>query len=530
MTPRIQPPTTAALAAACFLLPCAATADVLADWAFDVPAAGTPLVEVPCRATGAVFSGPAVGLATADGGVLRVRRPSPGGGACFAPLPPLPADAPVWIVAELAGWHFDGRHGEYVAIGLADEIPDPSMSWSLEEINEVVIAEARIVRGRADQARASGRAWGNGASHTSTNLRVPVTEAATTALALWHDPVSHTYAVFFRNAEGAWRRCGRGACDPRGQRKLLRLNVFHPFNDSADERFDIRRITVTTVAPDGIALDSHAGLPWISAQSWAVADADSGEILAGHETGTRRKIASINKVMAAHIVCALIAGDPSLADEEVVFTATSASTPGSTTALPAGDRITMRDALFGLMLPSGNDMANTMAVHFGPRFAPPETPADNVAAQHTNFVAEMNRRARALGMLDTTYTTPAGFSSVERELTSTTADLMKLAAAAMADPLFREVVGTPQHTATITKADGSKREITWHNTNRLLGDGLATGIKTGTTGDAGACLLTAADLGDRRVFAVVLGSSSPNRRYIDTRNLLRAAAAGTLND
>lgn len=242
------------------------------------------------------------------------------------------------------------------------------------------------------------------------------------------------------------------------------------------------------------------------------------------------RIASINKVMVAHIVCELIAEDPALLETEIVFTGGSQGTPGSTTALPAGDRIGLRDALFGLMLPSGNDMANTLAAHFGPRFAAPETPAENVDPAHANFVAQMNRRALALGMRDTTYTTPAGYSSVERDLTSTAADLLKLASAAMRVPLFREVVGTARHAAIITKADGSMREIAWANTSRLLGEGHAYGIKTGTTGDAGACLLTAADAGGRPVFAVVLGSASPNRRFIDTRNLLHAAAAGKLVD
>jgi D-alanyl-D-alanine carboxypeptidase (penicillin-binding protein 5/6) len=75
----------------------------------------------------------------------------------------------------------------------------------------------------------------------------------------------------------------------------------------------------------------------------------------------------------------------------------------------------------------------------------------------------------------------------------------------------------------LTGAGGYQRNVVWRNTNRLLGIEGYVGIKTGTTGAAGACLVSTGNRRDDRLLVVVLGSKSSDARYVDTRNLYRWA-------
>lgn len=501
-----------------------AEAALIAEWTFSDAPEGTVITEIPDQAGGLRFNGSAPGIAATGDGILRIRRPAPRAAALFAPLPA--TSGVLWLEAELDGWHFDGRHGEYFAIGFADEIPDPEMVFTAAELNEVVLAEARLVRTGANVARVDGRAWGNGATNAGRGQRVPITQSDSARIALRYDPDSQIYSVFYKPPGEPWALVREGATDPRKKPNFARLNVYHPFNDTPAERVDVRRLAISTEPPAGITDAMLPALPYITAAAWAVGDAETGEILAAKELDTPRKIASINKVMAALLVAELATDDPAVLDELVVFDNRAMRTPGSTSALADGDRLSVRDALYGLMLPSGNDAAHMLAAHFSDRFDPPEEPMDGVPGWRANFVAEMNRRAKALGMHSTTYRSPAGYSAVETELTSTPGDLLVLARAAMQNPIFREIVGALHHKATASKANGTKRSIEWNNTNRLLADDRVDGIKTGTTRDAGPCLLTSANLDGRRVFAVVLDTSSTNRRYVDMRNLLGAVENG----
>jgi len=90
-------------------------------------------------------------------------------------------------------------------------------------------------------------------------------------------------------------------------------------------------------------------------------------------------------------------------------------------------------------------------------------------------------------------------------------------------PLFREIVGTLQHGCTVAGAGGYKRNLVWRNTNRLLHTEGYHGIKTGTTGAAGSCLVSLSTREEKSLLVVVLGSSSSDARYADTRNLYRWA-------
>ena len=163
----------------------------------------------------------------------------------------------------------------------------------------------------------------------------------------------------------------------------------------------------------------------------------------------------------------------------------------------------------------GNDAATALAEHFGCRFGK-EADGDSFE----RFVAEMNRRAKALGLKELTYRDPHGLS---RDNVSSARDLAVLAHAAMKDERFREYVATRRRECEVATPDGGKRTVTWTNTNKLLDVEGYEGVKTGTTTPAGNCLVACGSRGDDRLIVVVLGATATDGRYVDARNLFRWA-------
>lgn len=271
------------------------------------------------------------------------------------------------------------------------------------------------------------------------------------------------------------------------------------------------------------------GPPIVSAKAWAIADAKTGRVLFHHQPELQLSMASTTKLMTAWLVARLAREDPKVLEEEVVCSAFADATGGSSASIRAGERLAVRELLYGLLLPSGNDAANALAEHFGARF---EKPAKGVVWPVTTrprpkpkawfrFVAEMNRAAQELGMKHTRYWNPHGLDCTGHH--STAQDLLVLARHCMQSPLLRRYVGTRRHRVTLVSADGSTRQLTWRNTNQLLGLESYDGIKTGTTSRAGACLVSCSTRGKDQLLMVVLGSSSSLGRYVDSRNLYRWA-------
>lgn len=261
--------------------------------------------------------------------------------------------------------------------------------------------------------------------------------------------------------------------------------------------------------------DSLAGPPFVSAKSWIVVNAQTGKVLRGGDEVEARPMASTSKIMTAWIVLQLAATDPKVLDEVVTYSENAAKTPGSSAKLAAGEKVSVKELLYGLLLPSGNDAAVALAEHFGPRFG---NAKDGDSLQR--FIAEMNRRCKALGLKEMAYKDPNGLS---RENVSSARDLATLSCEAMKDERFRAYVTTRRRDCEVIEPGGGKRNVTWINTNRLLGIEGYEGIKTGTTTPAGNCLVACAKRGNDRLIVVVLGSTSADGRYIDTRNLFRWA-------
>ena len=188
--------------------------------------------------------------------------------------------------------------------------------------------------------------------------------------------------------------------------------------------------------------------------------------------------------------------------------------PDSSVAkLKAGDRLTVAELVYALILPSGNDAAYTAAVFVGRRISGFEHMDIDRAVEV--FVALMNRRAKELGAVNSNFVVPDGYDTPGH--VSTARDLAIIAQAASRNDFLLQVAATVEY---------HWQGIRWGNTNRLLQQDYpnayypwATGFKTGYTAKAGHCLVATAKGGGRELIGVIL-KSTQERRWQDGRWLL----------
>jgi D-alanyl-D-alanine carboxypeptidase (penicillin-binding protein 5/6) len=266
--------------------------------------------------------------------------------------------------------------------------------------------------------------------------------------------------------------------------------------------------------------DRLSGPPHVTCKAWAVGETKTGKLLWGANETRPLDFASTTKMMTLHVILSLAEKEPAVLDEELVVSERADMTPGSAADLRTGERLPVREALYGLMLPSGNDAAIALAEHFGSRHFGTEangSPGDPVE----RFVAEMNSTAKQLAMSDTHYSNPHGLPD-DKHLSSAR-DLFRLACAAARSPHFQTYTATRQRGCQVIGASGYRRNLVWKNTNHLLEIEGYQGIKTGTTTAAGACLAAIGQRGDDQLTIIVLGATSSEGRYVDTRNLFRWA-------
>ncbi len=260
------------------------------------------------------------------------------------------------------------------------------------------------------------------------------------------------------------------------------------------------RIAAATIRP---ASSAPAGVHALGA---ALEDADTDQVLWSRAADTKRPIGSITKVMTALVV--LRAGDLNrkltVSQAAVNYTREN---DGSSAGLHAGDTLTTQQLLEGMLVPSGCDAAYVLASAYGPGL-----PA---------FVAKMNALARRLGLGRTHFSNADGLPVPgEYSAYSTPGNLLVIARAAMAYPLFRAIVA--QHRIYLPSGSGHHAYI-WHTTNELISKypGMI-GIKTGSTLAAGYCLLFADQRSSGTLIGVVLDSSPTNRAvsFTDAEQLL----------
>ncbi|MDO4938980.1 MAG: D-alanyl-D-alanine carboxypeptidase family protein [Lachnospiraceae bacterium] len=262
-----------------------------------------------------------------------------------------------------------------------------------------------------------------------------------------------------------------------------------------------------SVVTSQAANSSAAGIqvPELNSATGIVINADTGEVLWGKDENTRYYPASITKVMTALLVmenCSL--------DDMVTFSksATTNLESGATTArMSEGDRMSVRDCLYALMLKSANEVANALAEH--------------IAGSVPKFADMMNKRAKELGCTNTNFVNPNGLNN-EKHLT-TAHDMALIAAAAFKYEELRKIDTTNIYRLPASQKDKSGLLISLNNKilmkNHEKYYEYAIAGKTGYTTKAGNTLVTVAEKDGVRLAAVTMKNQSYLAHYDDTKAL-----------
>lgn len=232
-----------------------------------------------------------------------------------------------------------------------------------------------------------------------------------------------------------------------------------------------------------------------SAKAAVVIDGCTGEILYSQNCDTRLPMASTTKIMTALLLCEL-GGDLT---KEIVTTREMVTVEGSSMGLQVGDTVSYHDLLYGMMLASGNDAANTTAIA--------------IAGSVKDFVDLMNKRAEEMGLENTHFVTPSGLDAdghytTAYELAIITKEALNNEefAKAVASESARLCYGNPPYNRTLTN----------HNKLLKMYDDVI-GVKTGYTKKSGRCLVSASRKDGKFVIAVTLNDSND---WTDHRSLL----------
>lgn len=247
--------------------------------------------------------------------------------------------------------------------------------------------------------------------------------------------------------------------------------------------------------------------PNIYARSYIVLDSTSKYPLAAKNADTSVSIASTTKIMTA-----LVALETLKLDQVITITPEASSIPGSQMHFVKGEKHTVKNLLYALMVNSANDAAIALSQ------------ADGTTEE---FISLMNKKAQTLGLTKTHYADPAG---LEAGSTSSPRDLAILMDLALQNSVFRTLVGTPTH--SILSADGKYR-YELRNSNRLIHPDeplylpSTIGGKTGFTYEAGHCLISAYEKPDgTRLIAVILHTNEDTKEASarESRKLLTWAS------
>lgn len=212
--------------------------------------------------------------------------------------------------------------------------------------------------------------------------------------------------------------------------------------------------------------------PETGAAAAVVLEAGSGRIYAEKNGGQKIYPASTTKILTC--IIALEEGKARL-EGDAVITSLAMSQDGTTIGLRPDVPLSLHELLYGMMLVSGNDAAVSVA--------------ETVGGSYGRFIEMMNEKAASIGVSHSHFNNPSGLTDAAHYTTA--ADMVKIAAYAMKNPLFREIVREKRH--MMVYRDGMVREV--ENRNEFLSGGYrgANGIKTGMTEAAGDCLVASAE-------------------------------------
>lgn len=278
-------------------------------------------------------------------------------------------------------------------------------------------------------------------------------------------------------------------------------------------------VTVTTGAvlaagAFGAAPAGAVTTPTIAAAGGYVMNNGTGKTLYTKYADKQRSTGSTTKIMTAKVVLAQpnLNLDATVTIQKAYSDYIVANNYASSAKLIVGDKVTVRQLLYGLMLPSGCDAAYALADKFGSG-----TTRD---ARVKSFIGKMNTTAKSLGMTNTHFDSFDGIGHGANY--STPRDLTKLASSAMKNSTFKTVVKTKSYTAkTFTKTGSTRTMGAWTNTNTLLSSYSGTiGVKTGSGPEAKYCLVFAATRNGKTIIGTVLASTSITQRATDATKLL----------
>jgi serine-type D-Ala-D-Ala carboxypeptidase (penicillin-binding protein 5/6) len=243
------------------------------------------------------------------------------------------------------------------------------------------------------------------------------------------------------------------------------------------------------------ATPATAAEPQVDARAWMLIDARSGDVLVSHAAGRRLPIASTTKLMTAYVALRELPLD------RIVRAAPYAAIYGeSLLELRPGERVSVRDLLYGLILRSGNDAAYDLALA--------------AAGSQERFVAEMNRYAAALGLPDTHYANPIGLDEAGNY--SSAADLAALTRRLLRDPAFARIADA--RSARLRSLRPPRRIETLNDL--LLRAPWATGVKTGHTFGAAYVLVASGQRDGVKLISVVIGAPTETERDLASLRLL----------
>lgn len=254
---------------------------------------------------------------------------------------------------------------------------------------------------------------------------------------------------------------------------------------------------VALVAGPVAGAGAAVAAPEIQARAAVLVQPDTEDVVYRRAATDQRQIASTTKLMTALITLEQTAS----LDEVVTAVPYHGSPAESLMGLRAGERVTIRDLLKGLLLASGNDAAATLAVR--------------VAGSRAAFVRRMNARARELGLDGTHFANPVGLDDPRNH--SSAIDLAELALVLLRNRFFARTVDLPQASVT---SGGRRRTIVNRNT-LVRRVSWVDGVKTGHTSQAGYVLVGAASRNGVRLVSVVLGDPNEGARDADSLALLR---------
>ena len=195
---------------------------------------------------------------------------------------------------------------------------------------------------------------------------------------------------------------------------------------------------------------SQSTVPIISASSWNIMDRNTSKSIYGHNDMQAREVASLTKIMTCILCINLLKLKENIhMNDLITITHRASITTGTTAELKIGDQIKVKDLLYGLMLPSGNDAAIALAEFFGDIISPCSLKPVR------KFVAEMNQLARDIGMPNTHFTNPHGL--MHKKNLASSRDIARLACYSLKDQVFRDIVNTKSYISEVVGKDGFVR-------------------------------------------------------------------------